>query len=510
MSDPLNFLAFDLGASSGRAMLARFDGRAFTLTELQRFDNGPVQSPEGLFWDAPRLFDALRAALRACRTASIQLAGVGIDTWGVDFALLDGDGRLLAPPRHYRDPRNLPAMQAALERLGRARIYAATGIQFMPFNTVFQLCAEAAAPHGVLPAARRLLFMPDLLTYWLTGTQQTEPTIASTSQALTASTRDWDHALLAELGLPAQIFPTIRPTGTLAGPLCAPALDDLGQPAVPVVLTASHDTASAVAAVPTTGDDWAYISSGTWSLVGVELPAPLISPATQAANFTNEAGFAGTTRFLKNVAGLWLLQECRRCWRDAGHAWSFDELHAMAAAAPPWQALIDPDDPRFAPPGDMPARIVAACEERGQPVPPTPAALVRCILDSLALRYAEVLESAAALTGRTLRTVHVVGGGSRNHLLNELIAGATGRRVVTGPVEATALGNAAVQAIAVGALPDLAAARRAIAASVDLRTYEPPADATTQRAWATARRRFGTVTGACSRGAARSAMKRRA
>lgn len=487
-----SYLAFDLGAASGRALLVRFAPERIDWQELHRFDNGPVAAGTALCWDAPRLFEELRAGLRACRGR--RIAALGVDTWGVDFGLLDARGELLAPPRHYRDPRNEAAMTTVLERIPRGRIFASTGIQFMPLNTLYQLAATAAAGDALLERAERLLFMPDLLNHWLTGRAHSEATIASTSQAMKAGTHAWDLDLLEQVGVPTRIMPEIRATGTIAGPLREPLAAELAQLDVPVVLTAGHDTAAAVAAVPAQGDDWAYISSGTWSLVGVELAAPLLGDAALAANFTNEAGVAGTVRFLKNVAGLWLLQECRRRWSEVGSGFTFEQLAADAAQARPLHSLIDPDDPRFTPPGDMPARIAQACRELDQPVPADPGALARCILDSLALRYDQVLRTITELTGRAIRTVHVVGGGARNILLNRLIAAATGCRVVTGPVEATGLGNAAVQAIAVGQLPDVAAARRLIAASTQLRRFEPPTDESESRRWAEARQRFARLT----------------
>lgn len=500
MSVSGSYLAIDLGASSGRGIVVRFDGARFATTEVHRFENGPIQRGDGLFWDAPKLLEAIKTALRACKQRGVVLSSVGIDTWGVDFGLFDRAGELIDLPRHYRDPRNVAAMEAAHRRVGRERIYRSTGIQFMALNTLYQLVACAGDATRPLESAARLLFMPDLFGYWLTGEMQTEPTIASTSQALAAATRDWDRDLLASLGLPAAIMPPIRPTGSIAGRVRDDLARETGQSGLPVVLTAGHDTASAVAAVPARGDDWAYISSGTWSLVGLELPEPNISDASLAANFTNEAGVAATVRFLKNVTGLWLLQECRRCWAEAGRPFSYDELNVLAEGAEPLRYLIDPDDPRYATPGDMPRRIRDACAQSNQGRPESEAAIVRCILDSLALRYDEVIRTAARLTGRDVRVVHVVGGGSQNKLLNRLIAAASAREVIAGPAEATALGNAAVQAIAVGHLADIPAARRAVAASVEPKTWHPPTDAAETRAWTAARERFAVI-GVEARGA---------
>ena len=493
MPPQTSYLAIDLGASSGRVLLVSCDGQRFTWSEMHRFANGPLETADGLYWDAPRLFEEIKHGLRICGDMGQRLSAIGIDTWGVDFGLLDAQGELVALPRHYRDPRNVPAMEAALSRVSRERIYKSTGIQFMPLNSLYQLYALALEAPSLLTRTVRLLFMPDLFNYWLTGASQTERTIASTSQALKARTGDWDCDLLEALGIPAEILPPIRLTGSLAGRLTKEVAEEVGDPNVSVVLTAGHDTAAAVAAVPARGTDWAYISSGTWSLVGVELDAPMMCPEALAANFTNEAGVAGTVRFLKNVAGLWLLQECQRCWQEAGQPFSFAELTTIAEQAVPLRALIDPDGPRFATPGNMPARVREVCRELRQPEPIDEASVARCIFDSLALRYDQVLRTAAALTGRALTTVHVVGGGSRNELLNRLIAAATDRVVIAGPVEATALGNAAVQALALGDLPDLTSARRVLAASVGLRTYEPPHDSAERGLWTEARQRFAEL-----------------
>lgn len=485
-----NYLAVDLGASSGRAMVVRYDGARFSAAQVHRFENGPLAIGDGLFWDAPRLFEEIKTGLRRCTARGERLSAIGIDAWGVDFGLLDAAGRLIDLPRHYRDPRNAAAMAAAHRQVPCSRIYESTGIQFMPLNTLYQLYAAANSSERRLADAKQLLFMPDLFAHWLTGQIRTEPTIASTSQMLNAQRREWDHDLLTALGLPPEILPPLGPTGSIVGALLDPMGGETGQLGVPVVATASHDTASAVAAVPARGADWAYISSGTWSLVGLELSTPRISAESRAANFTNEAGVAERVLFLKNVTGLWLVQECRRGWAAAGRAYSYEELNRLAEKAEPLRTLINPDDPRYAAPGDVPERIALACRESGEPMPRDHGGFVRCILDSLALCYDEVLRNAAALAARRIETVHVVGGGSQNALLNQLIADATGRLVVAGPAEATALGNAAVQALALGHIADLAEARRAIAASVELKEFSPANSETGRQRWAEARARF--------------------
>ncbi|HPM24363.1 MAG TPA: rhamnulokinase family protein [Phycisphaerae bacterium] len=473
MTATAHYLAFDLGASSGRAMLGVFDGARLTLEEVHRFANGPVRIHGHLYWDALRLFDELKAGIAACTQRGVHLDAIGIDTWGVDFGLLARGGELLAMPRHYRDPRNQGVMERVFQTVPRAEIYQRTGIQFLPFNSLYQLVALQSAAPTMLDAAERLLFMPDLFAYWLTGTLGTERTIASTSQMLDPRAGAWDVELLRCLGLPAHILPAIAATATPAGPLLADVSDEVGQAGTPVIRCAGHDTAAAVAAVPAQGDDWAYISSGTWSLVGVELPAPRITPETRGADFTNEAGVAGTTRFLRNVTGLWLVQECQRAWDAAGQDYSWEELARLAEGAPPFVAFVDPDDPRFAEPGDMPARIRAACSETGQPVPDGPGPMVRCALESLALKCRHVLDTLERITGRRIGVLHIVGGGVRNALLNQFIADATGKPVRAGPAEATAAGNVMVQALAQGRVSSLAELRGVIRASTPVTNYDP-------------------------------------
>jgi sugar (pentulose or hexulose) kinase len=473
MSATANYLAFDLGASSGRAMLGRFDGRRLELVELHRFENGPMAMRGALYWDALRLFEEIKTGLRRCTRDGLTLDAVGIDTWGVDFGLLAAGGELLAAPRHYRDPRNVGMMERAFQRVPRERIYETTGIQFLPFNTLYQLLATAGDPARLLDLADRLLFMPDLFAYWLTGAAHTERSIASTSQIMNARTSDWDHELLEALGIPTRIMPPIRETGSIGGELLEQITDDVGQAGTPVVSTAGHDTAAAVAAVPASGTGWAYISSGTWSLVGVELPEPLITPEALAADFTNEAGVANTTRFLRNVAGLWLVQECQRTWASQGQTYSHEELARLADDAPPLVSFVDPDDPRFAEPGDMPTRIRQACQETGQQVPESPGQIVRCALESLALKYRHVLATLERLIARTVEVVHIVGGGVQNELLNQFTASATEKPVLAGPVEATAAGNVMVQALAQRRVASLDELRQIVAASSEPKRYEP-------------------------------------
>lgn len=480
-----NYLAIDLGASSGRAVLGAFDGRTLSLREMSRFANGPVSLPTGLHWNTLHLFEQVRQALTMCGLSGVELAGIGIDTWGVDYGLLSKTGELLGLPHHYRDPRTRGMMDVALSHASREEIYSRTGVQFMALNTLCQLLAERRGADRRLWTARLLLFTPDLLNFWLTGAPRSERSIASTSQLFDPGEGEWAQDLVRQLGLPTRILPEVVESGTPLGPLLPVVIEETGVRGVRVISVASHDTGSAVAAVPAASSDWAYISSGTWSLVGRELGAPIRTPAALEANFTNECGVAGTIRFHKNVAGLWLLQECHRVWAAQGREHSFEELIAVGAAAPPLAAMIDPDDPSLSEFGDIPGRIRALCDRSGQRPPSGDGEMVRCILESLALKYRLVLDSLEELTG-PVSTVHIVGGGVRNTVLCQFTADATGRRVVAGPVEATAAGNAMVQAMACGQVSGLEQIRSVIAASFELKVYEP----TRSAAWTEAIGRF--------------------
>jgi len=446
MSATRKLLAIDLGAESGRGIVGQFDGSRVTLETVHRFPNGPVALLDQLVWDAPGLH---REILTSIRKAG-GIDSVGVDTWGVDFALLGRDGSLLGLPRHYRDPHTETAMESAFAVVPREEIYRRTGLQFLRFNTLYQLLALCRDRSPQLDAAESLLFMPDLFHYWLTGIRVNEFTDASTSQMTDPRKRGWDQELCARFGRPGKLLGTIVPPGTVLGPMRKSVADETGSSPVPVVVPATHDTASAVAAVPASGTNWAYLSSGTWSLLGAELPEPVITDASLAANFTNEGGLGGSVRFLKNIMGLWLVQECRRSFERAGHGHSYDELCQLAETAEPFRSLVDPDHSSFLLPADMPAAISAYCRQTGQPVPESPGAFVRCCLESLALKYAVVLEQLEALTGRRVDVLHVVGGGSQNALLNQFTADAINRPVLAGPVEATALGNVLVQALALG------------------------------------------------------------
>ena len=436
--------AVDLGAASGRVIAGRAGSGELSIEECHRFPNRPVSVRGTLYWD---ILDLYRGVLDGLRAAG-SLDGIGIDAWGVDYGLLDADGALLANPVHYRDARTADAM-------ADPSLYPLTGLQFLPFNTLNQLAAEPR-----LGQASRLLMIPDLVAYWLTGSAGAELTIASTTQLLDVRARAWAPSLAARFG--DGLLPPIRDPGTIIGPAV-----DLG--GTPVIAVGSHDTASAVVGVPASGERFAYISCGTWSLVGVELAEPVLTEESRRANFTNELGVDGTVRYLRNVMGLWLLEECLRAWPGASRT----DLLAEAAGLAP-RAVIDPDDPVFLPPGDMPGRIVAACRDSGQPVPASCAETVRCIVDSLAQAHRRAVGAAARLSGHEVDVVHMVGGGARNTLLCQLTADACGLPVIAGPVEATALGNVLVQARALGALDgDLAALRALVRATQPTTRYEP-------------------------------------
>jgi rhamnulokinase len=471
------FLAVDLGAESGRAVLGRFDGEQITLKEVHRFPNVPVWLPDGLHWDVLRIAREVKDGIATATRNGGRIESLGVDAWGVDFALLDRDGCLISNPYHYRDLRTEGMDERAFDRMTKEEIYETTGIQFMPINTLYQLLAMEGSP--LLQAAQTLLLIPDLISYWLTGEKACEFTAASTTQLCDARSGSWARDLLEKMRFPGHIFGEIVTPGTQLGPLLPEVAEETGaKEGLPVTAVASHDTASAVVAVPAEGENFAYISSGTWSLVGVELPKPAIAPEGMHANFTNEGGFGGTTRFLKNVMGLWLLQECRRTWAREGRQYSYEELTHLAQAVPTAGPLLDPDHPAFLPPGNMPGRIRRFCRETHQSSPEESGEVVRCVLESLALKYRWVLERAEEITGRRAGVIHVVGGGVQNTLLCQLTADATRRPVRAGPVEATALGNLMVQAYAQGYLGSLEEIRAAVrGSSVEVHDYQPTGSA---------------------------------
>jgi rhamnulokinase len=478
-SKKIDLLAFDLGAESGRAMLGHFQDGLLKLEEVHRFPNGPVRIGSSLHWDILRLWSELQQGLKlASQRSGCILRGVGVDTWGVDFALLAADDTLIGNPYHYRDSRTDGMLAWAFQRLPRQEIYRTTGVQFMQLNSLYQLLALVKAGSPALDIARSFLTIPDLLNFWLTGRKVNEFTNATTTQCFDPLHGGWAMEMLEKLGLPTHLFGEIVPPGTVLGNLRSSIIEDCYCPPLPVIAPATHDTGSAVAAVPARGTDHIYISSGTWSLMGVEIIHPLITPESLASNFTNEGGVNGTIRFLKNIMGLWLVQECRREWSHLGSTYSYDDLSALAAAAPPFTALIDPDDDRFLPPGDMVKRIQGYCRETGQPVPDSPPPVIRCILESLALEYRWVAERLEKLLQKPLPVVHIIGGGSQNRLLNQFTADALNREVIAGPVEATAIGNLLVQALGLGILPSLSEARQVVRDSFNV-THFLPADRST-------------------------------
>ncbi|MEV7091166.1 rhamnulokinase family protein [Streptomyces sp. NPDC093085] len=486
-TETLPFAAVDLGASSGRVMVGHVSGRGagtLRLEEAHRFPNRPVRTSGTLYWDILALYGGVLDGLRAAGAAAGRApASVGVDTWAVDYGLLDASGALLGNPVHYRDARTDGEAAKVAEVLSPAELYGATGLQYLPFNTVYQL--TAARGSAALDAAERLLLIPDLITYWLTGEAGTELTNASTTQLVDPRTRDWARSVAEPLGIDLSLFPPLRTPGAPAGTLLPEVLAETGLAGpVPVTAVGSHDTASAVVAVPASGERFAYIATGTWSLAGLELAAPVLTEESRRANFTNELGVDGTVRYLRNIMGLWILQECLRAWAAEGDPQPLDRLLAEAAEVPGLRSFVDADDPVFLAPGDMPRRIAEACRALGVPPPRGPAETARCVLDSLALAHRRAIEDARRLSGHPVDTVHVVGGGARNTLLCRLTADACGLPVVAGPAEAAALGNVLVQARAAGAvaggLPELRALLRA---TVEPRRYEPAADRAGRAAW---------------------------
>ncbi|MEH1098484.1 rhamnulokinase [Micromonospora sp. CPCC 205561] len=468
--------AVDLGASSGRIMVGHVGAGRVEVTETHRFGNDPVDVAGTLHWDILRLWHEIR---RGLRTAG-PVASVGVDSWAVDHGLLDAAGTLLGNPVHYRDARTVGVAERVSRHLGEERLYRTTGLQQLSFNTLYQLVAAAGTPQ--LETARRLLLIPDLIGYWLTGRIGAERTNASTTQLYDLNRRTWATDLMTDAGVSRDLFPSLHDPGTRLGPIRV----DLELPGTPeVVAVGSHDTASAVVGVPAAGERFAFVSCGTWSLVGVELEAPVLTEESRRANFTNESGVDGTIRYLRNVMGLWLLQESLRGWADP----DLSDLLRRAAREPSLRSVVDPDDPMFLPPGDMPARIAEACRRAGEPVPVSPAATVRCIIDSLALAHRRAVRQVQHLSGRHVEVVHIVGGGARNELLCQLTADACGLPVIAGPVEATALGNILVQARVFGAAGgDLAGLRALLRETQHLVRYEPRGD---EVAWRAAETRMG-------------------
>jgi len=474
---PRHMLAFDLGAGSGRAVLGTLSEERLQIKELHRFPNRPLELVGHLHWDFVRLFSEMQSGLKACAgEVGGDLESMAIDTWGVDYALLASDGSVLGQPFAYRDSRTDRAMEAFFAQVPRERVYDLTGIQFMQLNTLFQLFAMRQQTPKVLAAASDLLFTPDFYNYLFTGEKKTEYTIATTSQMFNHRANSWDAELLRALCLPRGVMKEIIEPGAVLGMLNERLAKELGLPRIPVIATASHDTASAVAAVPAEGNDWAYISSGTWSLMGIEIPEPIINDAALKCNFTNEGGVGRSIRFLKNIGGLWLLQECKRMW-EKERTVGYDELIGAAGAAAPFKTLIDPDAPDFLNPADMPAAIREFAARTGQPAPATKGEYVRSILEGLALKYRFVLEQLRMLSPQAVNRVHIIGGGSQNRLLCQFAASAMGLRVIAGPVEATAMGNLMIQALGLGLVTSVTELRRTIRSSSEVTEYAPADEA---------------------------------
>jgi len=481
-----SFLAFDLGASSGRAILGSLESGRISIRELSRFPNEMIDLAGSLYWNIAQLYQEVKRGMRVCAAeAGVRPESIGVDTWGVDFGFLASDGSLLGLPYAYRDSRTQAAPDEFFARVPLARVYQLTGIQVMSFNSLFQLYVMARDGSPLLGAADSLLMIPDLLNYLLTGVPRTEFTIGTTSQLYNPRTKAWEPELFEALGVSTDIMGEIIAPGTELGPLRASVGQETGMEGVPVIATASHDTAAAVAAVPAEGQDWAYISSGTWSLVGVESREPIITDEARESNLTNEGGVEGTFRVLKNVSGLWLVQECRRAWA-AEREYSYQELAEMAAGAPAFKALIDPDHAGFMNPPDMPEAIRGYCRRTRQPEPETPAEFVRCILEGIALKYRVVVDQLRRIYPNPINRLHIIGGGSQNRTLSQFAANATGMPAVAGPAEATAVGNLLVQAMGAGRVGSLAEIREIVRQSFALASYEPQETA----AWDSAYSRF--------------------
>ena len=488
---PKHFIAFDLGATSGRTILGTLRDGELALKELTRFPNAPLRLNGHWYWNIYSLYERLCEGLRAAAREQVTISSVGIDTWGVDFAFVGRDGSLLGLPHAYRDPHTDGIPEAYFsEVLSREEIYAATGIQIMPFNSLYQLYALRRGDSSPLAAAHRLLFMPDALSYLLTGEMVTEYTIASTSQLLNPHTKRIEGRLLEGMGLSPELFPPVVMPGHRIGTLHPALAAECGLPELPVIAVAGHDTASAVAAVPASDEHFAYLSSGTWSLMGIELPDPVIDERTFACNFTNEGGVEGTTRLLKNISGMWLLEQCLSRWKAEGRDYTYPEVVRMASEAEPFRAMIDPDDPSFVAPDDMPAAIRAYCERTGQRPPADDPAMIRAIFESLALKYRQVLDRLRQLAPFRIDRLHVIGGGSKNALLNRFTADSIGIPVVAGPSEATAVGNIMLQARAAGCVATLREMRSLIARCIPTEEFAPHHDA----AWDEAYARFLRVT----------------
>ena len=475
MAKDSKYLAFDFGAESGRALLGIIEDNRLRFQEIHRFPSSNVRTLGHIHWDILRLFHEVKHGLKiALQETGGKIDGIGVDTWGVDFGLIGEDGELLGNPFHYRDERTNGMMEEVFKIVPKEEVFANTGIQFMQLNTLYQLYSMVKSNSAALKSASTLLFMPDLFNYWLTGEKVSEFSIATTSQCYDPRKKTWATDMLNKLGIPAHIMPKVVDPGTTIGPLAKSIVAEMGLgEGIPVIAPAEHDTGSAVAAVPATDGNFAYLSSGTWSLMGAEIKEPIIDEKALAANFTNEGGVSDTIRFLHNIMGLWIVQECRRTWVANGENVSYSEITQMAAEAQGFASLIDPANSVFMTPGDMPSRIQQFCKDTNQSVPQTKGEIIRCALDSLALKYRMTLTTLEDLQGKNIDTLNIVGGGTQNKLLSQITANAIGRPVVTGPIEATASGNVLIQAMGTGAVKSLEEARGIVRNSFEMETYQP-------------------------------------
>jgi len=474
MTNTRNYLAVDLGAESGRMIVGTLDNDRLSLTETHRFGNGPVRLPDGLHWDVLRLWSEIKAGLGiSSEKFNKHLDSIGLDTWGVDFALLDSQGALLSNPFHYRDERTDGMLEEAFKRMSRPEIFSNTGIQFMQINTLYQLLAMSVGQSPLFEIAKTFVTIPDLFNYWLSGEITNEFTNSTTTQCLDPHKRDWAAPVLTAMNIPAHLFGPITDSGTAIGTLLPRVVEETGAGGVRIVVPGCHDTGSAVVAIPAQNQNFAWISSGTWSIMGAEVHEPCLTEKALDYNFTNEGGVFGTWRLSKNIMGLWLVQECKRTWAHMGEDLSYDEITRLASEAKPFLAVIDPDDNKFFHAGDMPERIQKYCADTNQTVPHTQGEIIRVVLEGIALKYRWVLERLEELTGKHLDPIHVIGGGTKNRLLNQFTGDATCRTVITGPVEATAIGNILMQAIALKHLDSLAEARSIVRTSFTPEVYEP-------------------------------------
>ena len=479
-----NYLAVDLGAESGRTIVGSLRNDKLTLSETHRFANGPVRLNDGMHWDVLRLWSEIKSGIAVTVKNGTQLDGIGLDTWGVDFALLDRNHSLLSNPFHYRDERTDGMLDEAFRRISRADIFSNTGIQFMQINTLYQLLAMSVQKSPLFDIARSFVTVPDLFNYWLSGEITNEFTNATTTQCLDPRTREWSTCVRDAMEIPTHLFKPVTDPGTRLGTLLKPVAEETGAGGVRIVVPACHDTGSAVVAVPARNQDFAWISSGTWSILGAEIREPCLTEKALEYNFTNEGGVFGTWRLSKNIMGLWLVQECKRTWAHLGEELSYDEITRLAFEARPFLAVIDPDDDRFLHPGDMPERIQKDCAQTNQAVPQTKGEIIRVALESVALKYRWVLARLEELAEKQFAPIHIIGGGTKNRLLNQFTADATNRVVVTGPVEATAIGNVLMQAIGLGDLASLSDARTVVRASFEVEEYHPKPDAGWDEAYA--------------------------